>query len=134
MDIDLFKAYNDIYGHLAGDKVLRKIGELIKSSVRNLDMAFRYGGEEFTVLLPEARLDDAHKVAERIRETIESSTTSKAMPLTVSLGVASWPADGVTREEIIGCADAALYRAKQVGRNRTCLSSYMMKPGTPQMG
>jgi len=129
LDIDLFKVYNDVYGHLAGDQVLLKIGELIKSSVRGLDMAFRYGGEEFTVILPEARLDDAYKVAERIRKTIETKTSSKAMPLTVSLGVATWPSDGVTREEVIGCADEALYRAKQTGRNRTCLSSDILKAG-----
>ena len=134
LDIDLFKVYNDIYGHLAGDQILRKIGELIKGSVRKLDIPFRYGGEEFTVILPEARLDNAYKVAERIRRTIESGASSKTMPVTVSLGVASWPSDGVTKEEIIGCADAALYRAKQTGRNRSCLSSDIVKPATPLIG
>jgi diguanylate cyclase (GGDEF)-like protein/putative nucleotidyltransferase with HDIG domain len=133
LDIDLFKVYNDIYGHLAGDKVLRKIGELIKSSTRSLDMTFRYGGEEFTVILPQAPLDAAYKIAERIRKTVETKTGSKAMPLTVSLGIASWPSDGVTREEIIGCADAALYRAKQTGRNRACLSSDIVQLGTPRV-
>ncbi len=128
LDIDFFKAYNDTYGHLAGDQLLRTMGELIRSSIRSMDVAFRYGGEEFTVLLPEARLDDAYKVAERIRKTIESKASSKPIPVTVSLGVASWPSDGVTREEIIGCADAALYRAKQAGRNRICLPSDTVKP------
>jgi HD-GYP domain-containing protein (c-di-GMP phosphodiesterase class II) len=109
LDIDLFKVYNDIYGHLAGDQILRKMGELIRSSVRN-------------------------RVAERIRKAIESKASTKAMPVTVSLGVANWPSDGITREEIIGCADTALYRAKQTGRNRTCLSSDIVKPGTPQIG
>ena len=134
LDLDLFKTYNDVYGHLAGDKALRTIGEHIKSSIRSLDMAFRYGGEEFAVILPEARLDDAYKVAERIRETIASKASPKAIPLTVSLGVASWPVDGVTREEIIGCADTVLYQAKKIGRNRTCLSSDIAKPGTPLVG
>ena len=134
LDIDLFKVYNDIYGHLAGDQILRKMGELIKDSVRKLDIPFRYGGEEFTVILPEARLDDAYKVAERMRRAIESKASIKAMPVTVSLGVASWPSDGVTKEEIIGCADAALYRAKQTGRNRTCLSSDIVKPRIPLIG
>jgi len=133
LDIDLFKVYNDIYGHLAGDQILRKIGELIKASVRKLDIPFRYGGEEFTVILPEARLDNAYKVAERMRKTIESKASSKAMPVTVSLGVASWPSDGITKEEIIGCADTALYRAKQTGRNRTSLSSDIVS-GTPVIG
>jgi len=134
LDIDLFKVYNDIYGHLAGDQILRKMGELIKASVRKLDIPFRYGGEEFTVILPEARLDNAYKVAERMRKTIESKASSKAMPVTVSLGVASWPSDGITKEEIIGCADTALYRAKQTGRNRTSLSSDIVKSGTPLIG
>lgn len=134
LDIDLFKVYNDIYGHLAGDRILRKLGELLKDSVRKLDIPFRYGGEEFTVILPEARLDNAYKVAERIRRAIESEASTKAMTVTVSLGVASWPSDGVTKEEIIGCADAALYRAKQTGRNRTCLSSDILKPATPLIG
>jgi len=134
LDLDLFKPYNDIYGHLAGDKVLRRIGGYIKGSIRNLDMAFRYGGEEFAIILPEAWFDDAYKVAERIRQTIESKMSTQAIPLTVSLGIASWPADGVMAEEIIACADAALYRAKQTGRNRTCLSSEIMKPEAPLEG
>ena len=130
MDIDLFKSYNDIYGHLAGDQVLRRVGHYLASSIRSIDMAFRYGGEEFTIILPEARLDDAFKVAERIRKTIESKSSSRSMPITMSVGVANWPNDGVMKEEIIGRADAALYRAKQMGRNRTCLSSEVVKTGT----
>ena len=131
LDIDLFKAYNDIHGHLAGDEILRRIAICIQTSIRSLDIAFRYGGEEFTIILPEARLDDAHKVAERIRKTIASRTSFKAPPITASLGVANWPIDGVMKAEIISCADAALYRAKQTGRNRTCLSSDVVKPATP---
>ena len=134
LDVDLFKAYNDIHGHLAGDEILREIAVCMRASIRNLDMAFRYGGEEFTIILPETRLDDAYKVAERIRKAIASKSSSKATPITASLGIASWPIDGVMREEIISCADAALYRAKQTGRNRTCLSSDVMKPETPLIG
>jgi diguanylate cyclase (GGDEF)-like protein len=134
LDIDLFKAYNDIYGHLAGDQVLRKVGRYLGSSIRSIDLAFRYGGEEFAVILPEARLDDAYKVAERIRKTIESKTSSRAMPITASLGVGNWPNDGVMKEEVVGLADAALYRAKQTGRNRTCLSSDVLKPDTSLIG
>jgi HD-GYP domain-containing protein (c-di-GMP phosphodiesterase class II) len=97
-------------------------------------MAFRYGGEEFAIILPEARLDDAFKVAERIRKTIESKSSSRAMPITMSVGVANWPNDGVMKEEIIGRADAALYKAKQTGRNRTCLSSEGVQAVSTLMG
>jgi diguanylate cyclase (GGDEF)-like protein len=123
MDIDTFKSYNDACGHLAGDKALRTIGSVIQNTIRNADMAFRYGGEEFAVILPGTRLDDSLKVAERIRNSIETRTQNLILPITVSLGIASWPLDGVMREEIIGRADAALYLAKQSGRNRICISS-----------
>jgi len=126
LDMDLFKAYNDIYGHLAGDDMLKQIGQFIKSSIRGIDMAFRYGGDEFTVILPQASLDDACKVAERIRKRIEVELDSKGAPLTCSLGIASWPTDGVMREEIIQASDASLYYAKQMGRNRICLASEIM--------
>ncbi len=131
IDIDLFKAYNDTYGHLAGDEVLRNIGKGITSSIRDVDLAFRYGGEEFSVILPETRLEDAAKVAERIRKTVEAKTSSLPLPITASLGIASWPLDGVMKEEIIARADAALYRSKQMGRNRTSLSSEVSRPETP---
>lgn len=134
LDIDHFKAYNDTYGHLAGNQVLRIIGGHIKSSIRGLDMAFRYGGDEFTVILPEAQLEDAYKAAERIRKTIELETGFSEMPVTVSLGIANWPSDGVTHSEIIACADVALYQAKRTGRNWTCLPTDTVKPETPLVG
>jgi diguanylate cyclase (GGDEF)-like protein/putative nucleotidyltransferase with HDIG domain len=134
LDMDLFKAYNDIYGHLAGDDMLKQIGQYIKSSIRGIDMAFRYGGDEFTVILPQAALDDACKVAERIRKRIEVEMDSKGAPLTCSLGIASWPTDGVMREEIIQASDASLYYAKQMGRNRICLASEIMASDVLSVG
>jgi diguanylate cyclase (GGDEF)-like protein/putative nucleotidyltransferase with HDIG domain len=123
LDMDLFKAYNDIYGHLAGDEMLKQIGQQVRSSIRSIDMAFRYGGDEFTVILPQASLEDAGKVGDRIRKRIETEMDSRGAPLTCSIGIASWPTDGVMREEIIQAADAALYYAKQMGRNRICFAS-----------
>ncbi len=122
LDMDLFKMYNDVYGHLAGDDILREIGEYIRGTTRSIDMAFRYGGDEFTIILPQASLDDAHTVAERIRKRIESEMDSKAVALTCSMGIASWPTDGVMREELLQAADAALYHSKQGGRNRVSLA------------
>ena len=123
LDMDLFKAYNDIYGHLAGDEMLKQIGQQVKSSIRSIDMAFRYGGDEFTVILPQASLEDAGKIGERIRKKIETEMDSRGAPLTCTIGIASWPTDGVMREEIIQAADATLYYAKQMGRNRICFAS-----------
>ncbi|MFH1638846.1 MAG: diguanylate cyclase [Chloroflexota bacterium] len=123
LDMDLFKAYNDTFGHLAGDKCLREVGECILKSIRTADTAFRYGGEEFAVILPETRIENAYIVAERIRKEIEQRQSPGEMSATASLGIASWPLDGVTKEEVIARADAALYLAKQTGRNKTCLSA-----------
>ena len=123
IDIDLFKIYNDNYGHLAGDEILRRVSDYIRNTIRNIDIAARYGGEEFAVILPETRLADAYFVAERIRKNVETKTSQKSMPVTVSLGVASWPMDGVMKEELLSRADKALYLAKKNGRNRTQLST-----------
>jgi len=123
LDMDLFKTYNDVYGHLEGDEILREIGRNILDSIRGIDMAFRYGGDEFTVTLPQASLDDAYTVAERIRKRIESEMDSRGVALTCSVGIASWPTDGVMREELLQAADAALYRSKETGKNRISLAS-----------
>ncbi len=131
LDLDLFKAYNDIYGHIEGDKVLRDVGGYIQSSIRGIDMAFRYGGDEFTVILPQASLEDARNVGERVRRKVEVEMDSRGAPLSCSVGLASWPTDGVMREEIIRAADAALYHAKQTGRDRVVLYSEL---GPAQQG
>jgi len=118
IDMDLFKTYNDVYGHLEGDNILARVGRDILGSIRSIDMAFRYGGDEFTVILPQAGLEDACVVAERVRKRIESDMDSRGVSLTCSVGVASWPTDGVMREDLLQGADAALYGSKESGRNR----------------
>ncbi len=122
MDLDYFKTYNDAHGHLAGDEVLRQIAQCIKRSTRGMDMAFRYGGDEFAIILPQAPLDDAYRVAERIRRNVESEMDAKGAALTCSMGLASWPTDGVMRKDLLKAADAALYHSKQLGRNRISLA------------
>ena len=129
LDLDFFKTFNDIYGHLAGDMALQRVAGCIRNSIRSMDVAFRYGGEEFAVLLPETNLDDAYRVAERIRTTIESNASFKTVPITASVGVTSWAGIGhVRREDVIANADAALYEAKERGRNKTCVPTDLIKP------
>jgi len=122
MDMDLFKNYNDVYGHQAGDEVLKQFGRIINGAIRKVDIGFRYGGDEFAIILPGSSLDDASRVASRIRKGLEAQTDMKGIPQTCSTGIASWPTDGVMREEIIQSADAALYHAKQTGGNQECLA------------
>jgi diguanylate cyclase (GGDEF)-like protein len=123
IDLDDFKAYNDIHGHVAGDVLLGQIGRIIKSSVRSVDQAFRYGGDEFFVILPQTSKDDAHIVAERTRERINRETENKAVMVSCSIGLASYPVDGAVADELVEMADNALYHAKRTGGNRICLSS-----------
>ena len=118
LDMDHFKNHNDAYGHLAGDEVLKELGRIVHESVRRIDICFRYGGDEFAVLLPETDLQGTTKTAERIRKAVEAHTDLRGMPQTCSIGIALWPTNGVMREEIIRSADAALYYAKQMGKNQ----------------
>jgi diguanylate cyclase (GGDEF)-like protein len=121
LDIDHFKGLNDRYGHPFGDQVLRRIGELLKGSVYETDFVARYGGEEFVVVLPRAEPEGALRKAEAIRRAVESERFALALDtisVTISIGVAHFPRDGATPEELIAQADAALYHAKSQGRNR----------------
>lgn len=127
LDLDLFKAYNDVYGHLEGDKILQQIGQRISNSIRGHDIGFRYGGDEFAAVLPGTNIADAFKVGERIRKYIDSQIDKKNIPLTCSIGVASWPANGITRIELLRSADTAMYHAKLTGRNRTCIASDLIR-------
>ena len=118
-DLDHFKGYNDSNGHSAGDAVLREVAHLIEQSVRNMDVAGRYGGEEFVVLLVETERETALAVAERIRERIRAAGfTANGVPLTVSIGVAGYPDDADRREDLLNKADWAMYLAKRRGRDQ----------------
>jgi len=119
LDLDSFKAFNDNYGHLAGDKLLREIGSIMKRSIRSADQAFRYGGDEFAILLPQTTIEAAYEVAERVRQRVTSEAKTGSVPVTASLGLASWPIDGIGSNEVIAVADAALYHAKRGGGNQS---------------
>lgn len=123
MDLDSFKRYNDTFGHLAGDRLLLHASDIIKAAVRSSDLAFRYGGDEFAVILPNSSTMDAFNVAERIREKIASEIGGRQLNVTASIGVASWPGDGSTLDELCYSADMALYYAKRTGQNRTSIAS-----------
>jgi diguanylate cyclase (GGDEF)-like protein len=125
VDIDHFKAVNDIHGHLVGDRALREIGDAFKLLLRDYDLVGRFGGEEFVLLLPQTREQDAYRIAERIRTYIADTPISAAgqpgadpVRLTVSIGVAALDSYRRDLTELLVAADGALYRAKQAGRNR----------------
>ena len=128
IDIDRFKSINDGYGHLAGDNALKEIAHRVESQIRSMDTAARFGGDELAILLPEASAADAAKLAERIREVIAAApfllTAQIERTLTVSVGVAAVRPGRhdvdlkAVADRLLADADAALYRAKALGRNR----------------
>jgi diguanylate cyclase (GGDEF)-like protein len=118
IDLDFFKTYNDIYGHALGDEILKEVGRIIKTSIRETDIGGRYGGDEFAIILRKTAGEAAKVVAERIRGKVETCMSDKGITLTCSIGVACWRVDGVARNTIIQAADKAVYAAKQAGRNR----------------
>jgi diguanylate cyclase (GGDEF)-like protein len=117
IDIDNFKNYNDTQGHLAGDQLLRRLTELVRKSVRDKDIIFRYGGEEFVVLLDGANKKEAKMIGERTRTLVELYA-----PTTISIGVATFPDDGENEKDLIDKADGALYEAKRTGKNKVCVA------------
>jgi diguanylate cyclase (GGDEF)-like protein len=126
-DVDQFKSYNDAFGHPAGDAVLKVVGEIIRKSTRGVDCAARYGGEEFCVMLAEATTETATVAAERIRTQV-ASYEFPGSRVTLSLGIAQFPKDGNTWEAVVASADAALYEAKNAGRDRVALAGSASQP------
>lgn len=125
LDIDFFKKINDTYGHDVGDNVLKHVASILMNHLRNHDVAARFGGEEFVILLPETALNGAIVVAERIRMSIEATDFNPMgcrHRVTISIGIGEYPTSGTEFEELIKKADEALYRAKTSGRNRVCVA------------
>jgi two-component system cell cycle response regulator len=132
LDLDRFKLVNDRYGHLVGSQTLRNLSQLLLQCVRQVDTLARYGGDEFTILLVDTPHDAAMTIAERIRRTVEehvfeASGTDRPeavaqghLRLTISIGVATFPAHGQDRDTLLDVADKAIYRSKSLGRNRVC--------------
>lgn len=127
LDLDRFKLVNDRHGHLVGSHALRQLGQVLLGCVRQVDTLARYGGDEFTILLVDTELETAVQIAERIRRTVESTIfeggREGALRLTLSIGVATYPDHGCTREELLDLSDKAMYRAKSIGRNRVCTAA-----------
>jgi diguanylate cyclase (GGDEF)-like protein len=127
IDVDNFKLFNDTHGHHLGDRILATIGRVLRKTLRSIDFAFRYGGEEFVVILPDTDLESAHKVAERIRERVivESGKLLRHpddRPVTVSVGISSYPRDAACSMTLLAMADQLLYQAKRSGRNRVLVA------------
>jgi diguanylate cyclase (GGDEF)-like protein len=118
-DLDNFKPFNDEHGHQAGDLLLQEIARLIRGCVRASDMVARYGGDEIALLLPKATKAEAETVAEKICRQIEENC--QTVGVTISLGLAQFPVDASSKEDLIGAADELLYRAKEFGGNKVCL-------------
>ncbi|MFU8796128.1 MAG: diguanylate cyclase, partial [Dehalococcoidia bacterium] len=134
LDLDNFKTYNDIYGHPTGDTLLGTIARTIKGSLRGADQAFRYGGDEFVVILPRTAMADAHVVAERVRNEIASRMQEMEVAVTCSIGVSTYPSDGVMPGELVTVADTAQYFAKRTGGNRVYLSSKILSEPLDEVG
>jgi len=117
VDVDNFKQYNDMYGHMAGDELLKSLTNLLIHAIRNLDMVFRYGGEEFVIMMVETDKKGAMLTAERILNLVHL-----ILPTTISVGVSEYPHDATEKDDLISKADQAMYKAKTTGKNKVCLA------------
>ena len=132
LDLDHFKSLNDTYGHLVGDMVLREAAAALAATLRESDTAYRYGGEEFAVLLRETTLDEARRVAERLRTAVAGVTvTGYPVTVTTSVGVAAAVSGMTDQSALVAAADGALYRAKSGGRNRVEHAEAVSPTGVP---
>lgn len=137
IDVDNFKYYNDTFGHMKGDETLKQISSILKSKSRKFDFAARYGGEEFAVIMPSTSKESARLFCERLRTEIErlfvtEATKEMSKYPTISSGIATFPEDAATKDELISRADLALYEAKRNGKNQTCLYNKSMGEKRPQ--
>jgi diguanylate cyclase (GGDEF)-like protein len=130
-DVDSLKAYNDRFGHLRGSHLLRELAQILSKQVRGMDLIAKYGGDEFTAILPQTPRVGARAVAERLRASVAEHAfpNVKAGEITISLGLSMFPEDGIQPGSLIGAADAALYAAKQRGRNCVVESTGLVLPG-----
>jgi len=132
-DIDHFKVFNDSYGHVQGDRIIREISKITTRSIRQVDYPARYGGEEFAIILPSVDIEGASVVAERLRARVEefpfpSSSQGSPLHVTISLGIAEFdPERDITILDMVGDSDKALYQSKQAGRNRVTVCAHCLK-------
>jgi len=120
IDLDNLKEINDRLGHEGGDNALKMVADALRAELRGVDTPARYGGDEFAIILPQATLEGALIVAERLRARVETVSLLEADALTVSCGVAAFPEHASSRDTLVLLADRALYKAKRTGRNRVC--------------
>ncbi len=131
-DVDHFKSVNDTYGHPIGDQVLKGVARILREQARDTDVVARYGGEEFAIIMPETDAKGAHVIAERIRERLQKEvfqTEQGPLKVTISLGVATFPDNGMEKGALIDLADQCLYFAKRHGRNQSVTVGQMQAGG-----
>ncbi len=126
LDVDHLKEYNDVHGHLMGSEVLRRLAQVVMGELRDADVAAKYGGDEFVIILPQTERDGARVLAERIRAAVEAHEfpgEGDGMKITTSMGIAQFPEDGELTRDLLESADTTLYKAKRSGRNRVAALS-----------
>jgi diguanylate cyclase (GGDEF)-like protein len=136
VDVDNLKTYNDQNGHLRGSEVLRSVAQILVREARSIDLVAKYGGDEFVVILPQTTREGACVLADRVKFSVETTAFPLVPPgtITVSLGVATYPENGITAGELLEAADIALYTAKQSGKNRVSIAKHDAVTGYPSRG